>query len=872
MQTSLPYVDVLSSQEAGLLSLIQGAVGEAVRRVVPLPGVWDDQLLKRLANAQALPGVYLAFERARRNSNNALSVQYTGEWSVVVAVGTAAGEQARKTGDATTIGAHALLAALVGALDGLDVAEQGSITCGEISNLFTGAIQQQGLAVYALALELPFSVDKTQNGSLDVFATFAPRLDMPQHNPADYQAWLQDDYSNSAPEARDELLVPQDALVVSAVFDQVHYWALSKAQFGLASNVREGQDLIASLPQVAALGAVSFSAAIEFDWYKKWGQDGLGCPAIDETFGDDGAPVSVSDVPTPWMGMLEAGVRQIGVHLVRQTIGAAAGYQAQYYAKPAIHRTAVDREASSSLIGRWQMASRHQLGAYSTWTENEPMHTLAGVKRGLDVGGQPTYPAEKPPEFQVRAAAQRTVAANDHAAIYAGVHLAAQEPAYTRLGFGSFLYGDFSAAKVAGDDEDDGGTDSNGKLGFEACVDALDAAIAAAPTLRWPDEIAANSYNGRWVTQLDGVAAKLNTRPTPVVIGQYAPRLQKKGPGDNGLDATPAQVAVARLSDLAAMLQRPDLARVHSSYWIGGVRALLDKEVDGSFTRTQSWHVANWWLNALPARRVPLYGLVDAAPAAGMPGVHAVAGLSARRAAVLLWNDGDEIKPVQLHRVALPVAFSTAPTTAQIISDAAAEPQPFELTWLGDVAQFAVPPWTAVLVEQLVGTDADPLERRLCLANATGDAVLVGAPRPFVSRARPSDYARYDSARHAAHMGLRGAGEVAVSLVIADAPDALWASAAVLNGSGTAGVIGVRCRYLDEAGAVLASSTLWQTPAAGLVAGSVHQLAIAAGAPAGWVAAGRVLEIEIYMADTGPNSVGELYLDGSSAGAAAPWA
>ncbi|MBN8486374.1 MAG: DUF1834 family protein [Burkholderiales bacterium] len=870
IETTLPYTNPLVAIEVAMLARVRQVVGPAVRHVGTLPGVWDDQLFKTLANRQALPGVYLGFERATAQGGTS-ALKYLGEWSLVVAVGNAAGEDARKTGDATSIGAYALLAALASGLADQDMAGQGSVVCGEVANLWSGTVQSQGLAVYSLALQVPFSVDKGQGADLAVFATFSPRLDMPQHNTADYAAWLDGDYSNSNPEARDEVLVPQDALVLSAVYDQVHYWAASKAQLAMATNVREGAALLQCVPELVALGVQGVSLAIEADWYRKWGADGLGCPALVEELDANGAPIAVSDTPAQYMLDLEDALAESGLVCVRQTIGAAAGYQAEHYAKPAIHRTATDVEASSSLLGRWQAAAKHDpRGAYTITAENEPLHTLAGVKRGLEVGGQPAYPGEKPADFQVRAAAQRTVAAQDLAQIYLHLHGSAAAPAYTRRGFGSFLYGDFRADKQA-DDEDDGGTDSSGRLGFAACVDELDAVLLTNPALPAPGEVLLNSYSGKWPAQLDGVVTKLSTRAWPAVLGQYAPAMQKKGPvGDGSIDATPVQIAVAQLSDLAAMLERPDLARVHRSYLLGAARAVLDKQVDGSLARTPVWHTLDWWANRLPTRRVPLYGALDAAAAAGQPGVHAVAGLSARRAAVLMWNDGSEPGLVQLHEVALPGGLAAAaPQAWELVGDQL-EPQPLELVDLGGMQQLVVQPWSAVLVERVLAGD-EPLQRRACLANGTGQAWVVGIPAPFVSRARPSDYARYDVARHVAHMGLRGAGRVGVGLVLKDAPDSLWCSAGLTGGSGMAGQMGVLATYLDAAGATLGQAALWTTATAGLVPGATQALAVAASAPVGWTAAGRVVQLEIWMQDSGPNSVGTVYLGGSSDVAAAPW-
>lgn len=870
LPTDTGVVDEFTGVEAALLAAIQAAVGAYVRQVELLPGVWDDEMLKRLS--RATPGVYLAFERAVPASSGQQAKDFVCSWSIVVAVSNAGGPKDRVHGSATSVGAYALVAALVVALDGRDVTGTGPVTCGEVTNLFSGRVDSQGLAVYTLAIEQPLSIDKLQNLRADIFATFDARLDLPERHPGDYEAWLEGDFSNSSPDARDLILIPQDTLIVSAVFDQAHYWPASKAQSGISFNAREGDNLLISAAELDELGINGVSIALERDWWLKWGNDGKGNPALVETYGPDGRPLTATNDPSAWMLQVEAANQ--GRHVVLQTIGAAAEDQEAAYGSVARHRTARDIASSGQRIAAWSMGSKHVAGAYSLWTENEAVRTLTGIERGYNVAGEPEFIGETVSQYQDRKSSARTKAVRDLAQIWASVHPATVLAPFARRGLASFVFGDFNANKTT-DPEDDGGTDSTGRLGFVAAMDELEAVRVLDASVPWPDEISLNSFNGRWETQLQGVRERLPALNMRQSLNQIAPGVKKRGVKLDGVGlATPVQTAVARLSDMAVMLKHPDLDRAHWAFWIGGDQAFLSEVINAPFRRNPSWYLMEWMCGRLPSRRVVLNGLVDAQSAAQAPGLHGLAGVSARRAAVLLWNDGDAAASLSLQLLGLPATLTgqTYTTAAWVLENGSTTPQPLDVDLQGDTWLAAVPPWSALLLE-LVATGDDPLARRRSLAAGGHTPVLRGAPACWVNRLRPTDHGRYDVARDVAYLGVgaAGAGSAEVGPAWSDLPDTLYASAAVFGAPAPGGTLQVVAEYYTDAGALLSTYTLATLSLDGLGAGTVQALTLAAHAPGGWAASTRLARLRLVLAAQGPQVLAEVYLSGSLGQAQAPY-
>jgi hypothetical protein len=246
--------------------------------------------------------------------------------------------------------------------------------------------------------------------------------------------------------------------------------------------------------------------------------------------------------------------------------------------------------------------------------------------------------------------------------------------------------------------------------------------------------------------------------------------------------------------------------------------------------------------------------------------------VSARRAAVLLWNDSENMGAMTLQLAALPATLTGLPyaVNGYVLTSAAAAPVPMNVPLVDGFIDLAVPAWSAVLIELLAADGVDPLARRDSLATGGHAPVLVGAPEPFINPARPRDHGRYDVARDVAYLGLghAGAGTATVSAVWADLPDVITASAAVFGA--TAGAVAFSASYYGAAGELLGTAQLGSINAAG-ANGATLALGLAIAAPAGWAAGGRVARVQIAFSGTEQGALAEVYLSGTLARAQAPY-
>lgn len=193
--------------ENALIARIQQVLGDKVRKVGSLPGDWDDDMLKRLL--RAVPGVFVVYPGGSRSGAVSTSVKKDAQWIVYVVTGHASGEAARRRGDSQQVGAYELLDTLEPALHGFTVADEGTFAFERDENLYTGRIDTQGIAVYAITLQMLTVVPNQVDGStLDDFETFDAQYDIPPHTPGEHAKWLNGDYSTSNPDAHDTVTLP----------------------------------------------------------------------------------------------------------------------------------------------------------------------------------------------------------------------------------------------------------------------------------------------------------------------------------------------------------------------------------------------------------------------------------------------------------------------------------------------------------------------------------------------------------------------------------------------------------------------------------------------------------------------------------------
>jgi len=206
----LPVSSILSCEDA-IIGKAKALLGDIVRQVESLPGDWDDQMFKRLL--AAVPGVFVIFSGgARSNGAGQQEAAIEARWTVLTATGHASGEQARRHGDAMEVGAYHLVQLLAAGLHGFTVPGVGTMALLDVQNLFTGAVDAQGLAVYALTFSLPMTFDLVEDtsGQPGYFVRFDAQLDVPPHNPERHRPWLRGDYDLARPDAQDTVILPTE--------------------------------------------------------------------------------------------------------------------------------------------------------------------------------------------------------------------------------------------------------------------------------------------------------------------------------------------------------------------------------------------------------------------------------------------------------------------------------------------------------------------------------------------------------------------------------------------------------------------------------------------------------------------------------------
>ena len=170
-------IDPISTVEAALIVRIRELLGAKVRKVDSLPGDLDEEILKKMLISA--PGVYVSFGGGSVGSKHAYPPQISSRWTVFVVTGHASGQAARRTGDQVQMGAYALTSILAGALDSWVVEDVGGLELADVRNLFTGALDAKGCALYGLSFTLPMEFPpEVDVASLDDFVTFNAEYDL----------------------------------------------------------------------------------------------------------------------------------------------------------------------------------------------------------------------------------------------------------------------------------------------------------------------------------------------------------------------------------------------------------------------------------------------------------------------------------------------------------------------------------------------------------------------------------------------------------------------------------------------------------------------------------------------------------------------
>ncbi|GCL64318.1 phage protein Gp37 [Pseudaquabacterium pictum] len=197
----------VATTEAAVLAKVRSVFGNRVRTVGVLPGEFSDELLRSMLTLA--PFVLLHFNGGTNPRPGAQTAGINAQWEVYVGTAHASGPDARRLGDALQIGTYEMLQLVCANLHNLDAGDDGSLQLQRVENLFTGAVDRQGLTVYGAIFSQPMQFDLTLPQGLDDFETFHAQYDVPPHSTlTDHQAWLAANYATSRPDAQDTVQLP----------------------------------------------------------------------------------------------------------------------------------------------------------------------------------------------------------------------------------------------------------------------------------------------------------------------------------------------------------------------------------------------------------------------------------------------------------------------------------------------------------------------------------------------------------------------------------------------------------------------------------------------------------------------------------------
>lgn len=167
----------IAAIEQHLIDTVKARFTTSLRAVESLPSDWDADTFNRLL--RGVPGVFVVFGGGQPDPASNDDGVILAQWVLIAATAHASGELARRRGDSREIGAYEIIEILTQLLDGHDVPDAGRMKLQEIDNLFTGAVEKQGAAIYGVRFELPMPLAPSDQvpPTLDDFLTFQPDYD-----------------------------------------------------------------------------------------------------------------------------------------------------------------------------------------------------------------------------------------------------------------------------------------------------------------------------------------------------------------------------------------------------------------------------------------------------------------------------------------------------------------------------------------------------------------------------------------------------------------------------------------------------------------------------------------------------------------------
>ncbi len=182
-------MSVIAATEDAMVDAVRALLGQRLRTVGSVPASFSAQELHdRLRGA---PAVYVGFLGGQAVPSDT-AVVLDARFAVYALTQSAAGEQARRRGDAVSIGAYDIIEAVSPRLHGLRITAgdppvavegTGTLTFVEAANLWAEELDRAGVSLYSATFGIQLAFAPPDIDRLGVFATFVPQYDVPPFGP-----------------------------------------------------------------------------------------------------------------------------------------------------------------------------------------------------------------------------------------------------------------------------------------------------------------------------------------------------------------------------------------------------------------------------------------------------------------------------------------------------------------------------------------------------------------------------------------------------------------------------------------------------------------------------------------------------------------
>ena len=174
--------------EDDIIARVKTHFGPVLRTADSVPGPLNsEETLKKML--RAAPAVFVLFAGGRNPAPGKNLPEIQGRWVLYIVTAHAGGQADRRRGDGRQIGAYEIIEQLVPLLDGFCPANESALDLVDINNLYSGSIDNQGVALYALTFSVRMDLSALPDSStLDDFLTAHVDYDINQDGTVDAQS------------------------------------------------------------------------------------------------------------------------------------------------------------------------------------------------------------------------------------------------------------------------------------------------------------------------------------------------------------------------------------------------------------------------------------------------------------------------------------------------------------------------------------------------------------------------------------------------------------------------------------------------------------------------------------------------------------